>query len=147
MSVKMHPLAPHSLPGFMTAPGESDWLMWTMVVFLLAAVIGVGLLYFQLHALPERRLHKANVVQLEFVAVLALLALFTHNHTFWIAALLLAFIRIPDFETPLYTIADSVSQMAGLAPRTPASVADERLETLPGQGSASPSVPADDVRN
>jgi hypothetical protein len=50
------------------------------------------------------------------VAVLCLLALFTHNHLFWIIALLLAFVRIPDFETPLYTIADSLKRMSNPPP-------------------------------
>ena len=47
------------------------------------------------------------------MAVLGLLALFTHNHIFWIAALLLAMVQFPDFSTPIYSIADSLSRMAG----------------------------------
>jgi hypothetical protein len=37
-----------------------------------------------------------------------LLALFTHIHLFWIAALLLALVDLPDFGTPLRSIAGSV---------------------------------------
>jgi hypothetical protein len=48
--------------------------------------------------------------------VLCLLALFTHNHVFWIIAILLAFIRIPDFETPIYAISDSLQRLAQSAP-------------------------------
>ena len=86
----LNPAAPHHLPIFVTAPGGSDWLMTVMAVFLLVAVVSVGLIYLKLHALPEHMAHRTSKVQLQFVAVLALLALFTHNHVFWIAALLLA---------------------------------------------------------
>jgi hypothetical protein len=57
--------------------------------------------------------HRANKVQFEIVAVLALLALFTHQHLYWIAALLLALVTIPDFSTPLNTIADSLEKLTG----------------------------------
>jgi hypothetical protein len=46
------------------------------------------------------------------VAVLSLLALFTHNAAFWVAALLLALIPVPDFWTPLASMADSLARMA-----------------------------------
>ena len=81
----LNPAAPHHLPAFVTAPGQSDWLMTVMAVFLLVAVVSVGLVYLKLHALPEHMAHRTSKVQLQFVAVLALLALFTHNHVFWIA--------------------------------------------------------------
>jgi len=51
-------------------------------------------------------------LQFEIVAVLGLLALFTHVHLFWIAALLLAMIDLPDFSTPLRSIAGSVERIA-----------------------------------
>lgn len=81
-------------------------------LFLLTALIGVGVLYFKLHALPEQMAHKGQKVQFELVAVLALLALFTHNHAFWIAGLLLALLPLPDFKTPLRTIASSLEAIA-----------------------------------
>src|SRR6516165_1834933 len=46
------------------------------------------------------------------VAILGLLALFTHIHLFWIAALLLALVDLPDFGTPMRSIADSVGKIA-----------------------------------
>ena len=52
-------------------------------------------------------------VQMEIVAVLALISLFTHNHLFWIAGLLLALIAIPDFSTPMNSIAESLEKLAG----------------------------------
>jgi hypothetical protein len=47
------------------------------------------------------------------VGVLALLALFTHNHIFWIAALLLALVQFPNFSAPLASMAQSLEKIAG----------------------------------
>jgi hypothetical protein len=112
LSDQIHPLAPHHLPGFITAPGETDVWMVVMGVFLIVAVLSVGNLYLKLHSLPERMAHKSQKLQFEIVAVLGLLALFTHVHLFWIAALLLAMIDLPDFSTPLHSIAGSVEKIA-----------------------------------
>lgn len=109
----MNPLAPHHLPPFVTAPGQSDWLMTMMAVFLIVAVVSVGLVYLKLHALPEHLAHRTNKVQLQFVAVLGLLALFTHNAVFWIAALLLALVELPNFSTPMNSIALSLERLSG----------------------------------
>jgi len=116
LSDQLHPLAPHHLPGFITAPGETDVWMVVMGVFLIVAVLAVGNLYLKLHSLPERMAHKSQKLQFEIVAVLGLLALFTHVHLFWIAALLLAMIDLPDFSTPLRSIAGSVEKIAGNSP-------------------------------
>jgi hypothetical protein len=72
----------------------------------------VGVLYLRLHHLPEHIAHKGQKIQYEIVAVLALLAMFTHNHLFWIAGLLLALVQVPDFSTPLGRMADSLAVMA-----------------------------------
>ena len=121
MATNMHPSAPHYLPGFITAPGESDVFLNGAAVFLVVMVLGLGSVYFRLHALPEHMAHKnANKLQFEVVAVLALLALFTHNNVFWVAALLLALVPIPDFHGPLATMADSLARMAGYRKQTPA---------------------------
>ena len=45
--------------------------------------------------------------------MLCLLALLTHEHLFWFVAIVLAFIDIPDFLTPVNRIASSVESMAG----------------------------------
>ena len=60
--------------------------------------------------------HKSQKLQFEIVAVLGLLALFTHNHLFWVIGLFLAMIDLPDFSTPLRRIAGSVEKMAGVPP-------------------------------
>ena len=85
-------------------------------IFLIAALVGVGNLYLHLHTMPERMAHKTQKLQFEIVAVLGLLALFTHNHLFWVIGLFLAMIDLPDFSTPLRRIAGSVEKMAGVPP-------------------------------
>lgn len=111
MAGQVHPSAGH-LPAFITAPGETDVLLVVVVLSLLAIVLIVGNFYFKLHALPEKMAHKANSVQLQLVGVLALLALFTHNNLFWVAALLIAALRMPDFSTPLNSMARSLAELS-----------------------------------
>jgi hypothetical protein len=112
MAEPLHPAAIHHLPPFVTAPGETDVLFAVMAIFVLLALIGIGVFYFKLHALPEQMAHRGQKVQFQIVAVLALLALFTHNHAFWIAGLLLALIPLPDFTTPLSSMAGSLERIA-----------------------------------
>jgi hypothetical protein len=125
MTSAIHPAAPHHLPAFITAPGETDVLMVAMAIVLVAAVLGVGNVFLRLHTLPERLAHRSQKLQFEVVAVLGLLALFTHQHVFWVAGLLLALIDLPDFGTPLRRIAGSVESMAGIPPGEGATAADE----------------------
>ena len=123
MSSALHPAAPHNLPGFITAPGETDVLMVGGTIFLIIAVLGLGSVYFRLHSLPEKLAHgNASKVQFEVVAVLALLALLTHTNWLWVAALILALVPIPDLHGPLERMADALGRMAGLR-REPTAVA------------------------
>ena len=108
-----HPIAVEHLPFFITAPGQTDILFNVVLVFLLAILLIIGNLYFKLHSLPEHMAHRRSKVQLEIVAVLGLLSLFTHNHLFWIAGLLLALVEVPDFSTPMASIAQSLRKLAG----------------------------------
>ena len=78
----LHPLATQHLPVFLTSPGDTDVLLVAMAIFLVAAIIGIGVFYFKLHSLPEQMAHRGQKVQFEIVAVLGLLSLFTHNHLF-----------------------------------------------------------------
>ena len=112
MTSAPHPVATHHLPSFITAPGDTDVLMVVMAVILLASVLGFGILFLTLHTLPERIAHKSHKLQFEIVAVLGLLALFTHMHIFWVAGLLLALIDIPDFGGWLGRITSSVERIA-----------------------------------
>jgi hypothetical protein len=116
VSEPLHPAAPHHLPGFISGPGDTDVLMIAVGIILIGAVLAVGNLYLHLHTLPERMAHKSQKLQFEIVAVLGLLALFTHNHLFWVIGLFLAMVDLPDFGTPLRRIAGSVEKMAGVPP-------------------------------
>ncbi|HYC17765.1 MAG TPA: hypothetical protein VEC94_11200 [Pseudolabrys sp.] len=116
MAEQLNPAATHHLPAFITAPGETDVLMVITALILGASVVGFGVLYLRLHSLPEQVAHKGQKVQFEIVAILGLIALFTHMHIFWIAALLLAFVDLPNFSGFLGRIAGSVERIAGVKP-------------------------------
>ena len=90
MSGDLHPLAPHSLPPFVGAADGSDPLFSAIIFIVILAVLGVGVFYLKLHAIPEQLAHKHGNTQSQLIMVLALLALFTHNNIFWVAALILA---------------------------------------------------------
>lgn len=111
MSESMNPAAPHHLPVFITGPGESDYFFIGTVIFLIVSIMALGSLYFRLHALPERLAHGTTKLQFQLVSVLTLLALFTHNNLYWVAALVLALVPIPDFWTPLASMAGSLAMM------------------------------------
>lgn len=116
MADTLNPAATQHLPVFITAPGGTDILMVIMGVFLALAILGFGLLFLRLHTLPERIAHKSQKLQFELVAVLGLIALFTHMHIFWIAGLVLALVEFPDFGAILGRIARSVETIAGVRP-------------------------------
>jgi hypothetical protein len=88
--------------------------MVAMGIVLLIGVLAFGIFFFRLHTMPERIAHKSRKIQFEVVAVLGLIALFTHIHIFWIAGLLLALIDLPDFGTSLNRIVRSTEKLAGL---------------------------------
>src|SRR6185436_19427231 len=84
-----------------TAPGHTDVLMVVMWLVFIGGILAVGVFFFWLHSLPERMVH--NKLQFDIVAVLALLSLFTHQHAFWVAALLIALIDFPRFSIPEFS--------------------------------------------
>lgn len=112
MTADQHAAATQHLPWFLTAPGNTDVLMAFTTIMVVATVLALGVIFFRLHSLPERLGHKK--FQFEIVAVLGLLSLFTHIHAFWVAALLLALIDIPDFQTPLKRMAASLERLSGV---------------------------------
>jgi hypothetical protein len=132
----LHPAATDHLPFFITAPGQSDGLFNAMIVFLILLVFSIGLLYLRLHALPEHLAHGTSKVQLQLVGVLALLALFTHNHIFWIAALLLALVPLPNFSAPLASMAQSLERLAGGAPPAGAPASTPAAEVAPPEAAS-----------
>jgi hypothetical protein len=135
-------MTPHHLPFYIARPGETDWLMIAMGIFLILAVLGIGNLYLRLHALPEQMAHKGQKLQFEIVAVLGLIALFTHMHIFWIAGLLLALVDLPDFSTPLTSIAGSVERIAdGENPPVEPLAEETTVAQTTAAGRAEPAVP------
>lgn len=143
MKDQLHQMAPHHLPFYVVKPGETDVLMIVMGIFLIAAVLGIGNLYLRLHSLPERMAHKSQKLQFEVVAVLGLLALFTHMHLFWIMALLLAMIDLPDFGTPLRSIAGSVEKIAAAGAKEQGQLAQGIK--APQDPTSTPSLPKEPV--
>jgi len=99
------------IPGYL-AGADSDPLMVVMTVILVVIVLISGVLYFKLHAVPEHIAHGKNHSQIQLIAILTLLALFTHNNVFWVAALVLAVVELPDFLAPLKSIAKSLETIA-----------------------------------
>jgi hypothetical protein len=135
MTESLNPAAPHHLPSFITAPGDTDVLMVITAIVLVLCILAFGILFLRLHTLPERMAHKSQKIQFEIVAVLGLLALFTHIHAFWVAGLLLALIDFPDFGSFMGRIAGSVERIAGVKP--PEEVSEEQSPELARNGSAS----------
>jgi multisubunit Na+/H+ antiporter MnhF subunit len=90
------------------------WFIVVTTIVLVLAVFLIGVIFFRLHSLPERLGHKK--LQFEIVAVLALLSLFTHIHLFWVIALILALIDIPDFIGPIQRIARGVERLSENGP-------------------------------
>jgi hypothetical protein len=123
MADSINPAASHHLPSFITPPGETDVLMVVTGILLLLGILAFGILFFRLHTLPERLAHKSQKIQFEIVAILGLIALFTHMHIFWIAGLILALIDVPDFGNALGRMARSLEKMAGI--KTPEPATDE----------------------
>jgi len=111
MTDARHPLAPEHLPHYFATADGGDYLFTAMIVLVLAVTILFGLAYFTLHALPERMAHARSTTQLQLISILAILALFTHNNIFWVAALVLAAFRPPDLVSPLNSIAQSLQNL------------------------------------
>lgn len=122
MTGDIHPLAPHSLPPFVGAADGSDPLFSAIVFIVILAVLGVGVFYLKLHAVPEQLAHKHGNTQSQLIMVLALLALFTHNNIFWVAALILALLKLPDFLTPINSISESLKKLTPEEADAPAAV-------------------------
>ena len=119
MSGELHALAPHTLPPFVGAADGSDPLFSAIIFIVILAVLGVGVFYLKLHAMPEQLAHKHGNTQAQLIMVLALLALFTHNNIFWVAALILALLKLPDFLTPINSISESLKKLTPEEADTP----------------------------
>ena len=100
-----------NIPGYL-AGAESDPLMIAMTILVILIVLFAGVFYFKLHAIPEHIAHGKNHTQIQLISILTILALFTHNNIFWVAALILAVVELPDFLSPLKSIAKSLEVLA-----------------------------------
>ena len=103
-------MATGHIPSYVAAADGSDYLFNVMIVFALIAIVLIGVGYFTLHSLPEKMAHKTNHSQFQLVGILAILALFTHESLFWIAAIIVAGFQLPDFGAPLRAIADAIDR-------------------------------------
>jgi hypothetical protein len=112
LTASPNPIATTHVPFFITAPGQTDVLFNVTLAFVVTCVILTGVVFLTIHSLPERMAHKSKKILLDLIALLCLLALLTHEHLFWFVAIVLAFIDIPDFLTPVNRIASSVATMA-----------------------------------
>ncbi|MCK5881949.1 MAG: superinfection immunity protein [Sinobacterium sp.] len=99
------------IPSYL-AGATSDPLMTVVIVILIVSILIGGVLYFKLHAIPEKIAHGKNHTQMQLIAILTVLALFTHNNIFWVAALVLAVVEVPNIMTPLQSIAQSLEVIA-----------------------------------
>ncbi|KIC43373.1 hypothetical protein RA27_00455 [Ruegeria sp. ANG-R] len=104
-------MATGHIPSYVTQADGSDYLFTFMIVFTVGMVVLIGVAYFTLHSIPEKMAHETNHPQFQLVGILALLALFTHNGIFWIAAILVAGFQFPDFAAPLRSIADAIRSL------------------------------------
>jgi hypothetical protein len=132
----INPAATPHVPSFAPLADGGDYLMTFMTISLIVSVLAVGLLFLRIHTLPERMAHKSKKIQFELVAVLGLLALFTHQHAFWVAGLLLAFIDLPDVATPVRRAVTALETLANIPPPP-----EEKTE--PAQENAAENAPAD----
>ena len=81
-------------------------------IFLIGVIVAFGAFYFTVQSIPDRMVEGTSKAQMQVVGILGLLSLFTMNNIFWMAALLLAAIRIPDIVTPLSDISRSLKKLA-----------------------------------
>ena len=100
------------LPFFITGPGETDLLFVAVNILLVLVVIGFGAFYFTIQAIPDRLAEGTSKTQMQIVGILGLVSLITLNNTLWVAALLLAAIRIPDFVTPFKSMSRSLKKIS-----------------------------------
>lgn len=117
-----------SIPGYL-AGANSDPLMVGMAIFLVVLVLVAGVFYFKLHAIPEHIAHGKNHTQIQLITILTILALFTHNNIFWVAALILAVVELPDFLSPLKSIASSLKIIANSKNNTPSEIISDNSKS------------------
>ena len=83
-----------------------------MTILLIIVVLGFGAIYFTIQAIPDRLVEGTSKAQMQLVGILGLVSLFTMNNAYWVAALLLAAIRIPDLVTPFRSMSRSLKKIS-----------------------------------
>ena len=126
MSSELHALAPYDLPPYIGGADGSDPLFTGIAIFVVVLILAIGVFYLKIHAIPEQLAHKHGNTQSQLIMVLALLALFTHNNVFWVLALILALLKLPDFLTPINNIARSLAKISGDPVEPPATTAEQK---------------------
>jgi hypothetical protein len=131
-----NPAAPDYIPFYVPGADGSDLLLTITALILIVATLVIGAIYFRLHALPEQLGH--HKLQFEVCAVLALISLFTHEHIYWIIALVLALVDLPDFSTPLERIATALEARANALRQSPPDepTPTEKKQTTSDKGSS-----------
>ena len=121
-----------NLPFFITGPGESDVLFTAVTISLILIILGFGALYFTIQAIPDRLAEGTSKAQMQIVGILGLISLVTLNNAYWVAALLLAAIRMPDLVTPFKSISRSLKKMsAGNRGQLPESLQADVQRSVP----------------
>ncbi|WP_170410536.1 hypothetical protein [Ruegeria atlantica] len=116
-------MATGHIPSYVTQADGSDFLLTFMFIFTVLVIVLIGVGYFTLHSIPEKIAHESNHPQFQLVGILALLALFTHNGLFWVAAILVAGFQFPDVAAPLRAIADAIRSLGNQRSDDPAPAA------------------------
>lgn len=137
----LHPMAPHHLPSFISDASGYDPMLTNVGIFALIMVFLVVTFFLHLHSLPEKLAHEVGANQLQIVGVLALIALFTHNNLYWVAALLLALIRFPDFQSPLERMASALERLVPQTTRA-SDMTEPQLSNAHADTTAEPSAPS-----
>ena len=110
---KTSPLVnPEYLPFYITSPVETDVLLGAVAFTLVAVLIGFGALYFTIQNIPDRLVEGTSKAQMQIVGLLGLISLFSMNNLYWVIALLVAAVRIPDVVTMFKSQARSQKRMS-----------------------------------
>lgn len=100
------------LPFFITGPDGTDIMFGLVTLVLILVLVGFGALYFTIQSIPDRMVDGTNKTQLQIVGILGLISLVTFNNAFWVAGLLLAAVRLPDFTKPVQDLSSIRKSLA-----------------------------------
>lgn len=103
--------AVEQMPVFITVQRKMDLLFTVMIVIMVLTLLLVGIPYLRRHALPQYVAYFASEAHLQVIGALAVVVLFTDNHPFWNAALLLALVEFPDVPSPVRSIVRSLASV------------------------------------